>query len=162
MFLAIICKKDPYYKELIQNKFYHDHLSFSYFREFYDKYLGGIFALDKVIHTQVNYVFNEKLDYSNVTSYEDGALLSVAKNYLVPSLENGIVVYIGEKSKYNNVVMIENNNGIDIWYGNLCNVTVKLYDHVESGTYLGEACGDFIYLVYTKGNEFLDYHDYLN
>lgn len=162
LILAIICKKDIQYKEYIQNKIYYDHLSFSAFKDFYDKYLGGVFAIDKVISNQTNYVFNEKLNYSKVISYEDGALLSVSKNYLVPSLNDGVIVYIGEKSSYNNVVIVENDSGIDIWYGNLCNVSVQLYDHIESGSYLGESCDDFIYLVYTRENEFLDYRDYLN
>ena len=107
-------------------------------------------------------VFNEKLQYSSVSDYENGAILEVDKNYLIPNMEKGIVVYIGEKDKYGNVVMVENESGVDIWYGNVCNAMVSLYDNLDSGSYLGESCDDFIYLVYSKKNDYLDYHDYLS
>ena len=87
--------------------------------------------------------------------------LEVIDKYLVPILEEGMVVYIGEKENYGNVVIIEGINGIDIWYGNMENTTVKLYDYVEKNTYLGQTKDNYLYLAYSKEGKFLDYKEYL-
>ena len=82
-------------------------------------------------------------------------------NYLVPVLESGIVLFIGEKENYGNVIIIEGVDGVDIWYGNMKTTSVKLYDYVESGDLLGETLNDNLYLVYSKDGKFLNYEDYL-
>jgi stage IV sporulation protein FA len=162
LFLAILCKGNSDYKSVIQDKLYHDNFEFSYFKGIYNKYLGGVFPLWNVSELETSSVFYEKLIYSDISSYEDGAILSVSNNYLVPSMDDGIVVYVGKKDNYNNVVIVKNQDGIDVWYGNICNTLVKLYDNIESGTYLGESCDSTIYLVYKNGDEYLDYHKYLS
>ncbi|MCI6266822.1 MAG: M23 family metallopeptidase [Erysipelotrichaceae bacterium] len=158
--MAIICKSNVQYKDYIKSRLYEDRISFSSFKKFYDQYLGGVFPIEEVSSGNINYVFHDTLMYDAVSSYEEGVALTVSSHYLIPSIEEGIVVYIGEKEKYNQVIMIENKDGIDIWYGNVCNFAVKLYDTVSAGTYLGESCDSTLYLVYTKGNQYLDYEDY--
>lgn len=159
--LGIICKADISYKNYIEKKIYQEHFDFSEVKSFYDKYLGGIFPIENISNSRLVSVFNESLVYQEVLDYEEGAMLKVDYNYLVPAVNGGIVVYVGEKEKYGNVVIVEGDNGIDIWYGNICNMMVKNYDVVQSGSYLGESCDNKIYVVYTKKNEFLDYCDYL-
>lgn len=160
--LGIICKLDSNYKDSIQRNLYQEYLDFSNIKAFYDKYLGGVFPIEDVYNGRLQDVFNENLVYKSATAYEDGVMLSVDYNYLVPAINGGIVVYIGEKEKYGNVVIVEGDNDIDIWYGNLCNTMVKIYDGVSSGSYLGEACDNKVYVVYTKKNQFLNYEEYLN
>lgn len=158
--LSIISKGSVYYKNIIKKYLYEETLEFSSIKNFYNKYLGGIFPLDNVTN-KTNQVFSEEITYKDITSYKDGAMLGVTTSYLIPAINGGIVVYIGEKEDYGNTIIIEDSNNIDIWYGNICNSTVKLYDEIEKGSYLGEACDDKIYLVYTKKNKVLDYKDYL-
>lgn len=153
---------DASYKNYIQKKLYQEHFDFSIIKGFYNKYLGGVFPIENVSDNVVTPVFNDGLVYLSNETYEDGVMLKVDYNYLVPAINRGIVVYIGEKEKYGNVVIVEGDNGVDIWYGNLCNVMVKLYDVVNDGSYLGESCDNKIYIVYTKKNEFLNYEEYLN
>lgn len=43
----------------------------------------------------------------------------VSNNYLVPTLESGIVVFMGEKEGYGKTIIIEQINGIDVWYSNI-------------------------------------------
>lgn len=160
--LAIISKKNADYKDKINYELYQNHLSFSYFKELYNHYLGGIMPLENITSQKDKTVFNEKINYTKVSPYLKGAKLEVKKNYLVPSQESGVVVYIGEKEGYGNVVIIEGLKNIDTWYGNLCNVSIKLYDYVEEGTYLGETCDETLYLVYSKDNDFLNYEEYLS
>lgn len=160
--LGIFVKSNSSYQDYIREKIYSDSISFSYFKDIYNHYLGGIFPIENIKNMDTVSVFNEKLQYSSVSDYENGAILEVDKNYLIPNLEKGIVVYIGEKEKYGNVVMVENESGVDIWYGNVCNTMVSLYDNLDSDSYLGESCDNYIYLVYSKKNDYLDYHDYLS
>jgi stage IV sporulation protein FA len=160
LIVGILCKSNLLVKNFIKNKVYEEHISFSSFKNFYNHYLGGIFPMENMDFNSIE-VFDEKLVYSSMETYEDGVSLMVVSNYLVPSINDGIVVYIGKKDRYQQVVMVENNDGVDVWYGNLCNINVELYDSIEAGSYLGEVCDNYLYLVFSKGNQYLDFHDYL-
>jgi len=158
--LAIISKSNTTYKNKIVSNLYEKNLSFAKIKKIYNQYLGGIIPLDKV-ETDIVQVFNEKLDYTNESIYHDGVKLEVISNYLVPIIEEGMVIYIGEKENYGNVVIIEGVDGIEIWYGNMETTTIELYDYVEKGTYLGTTKDNSLYLVYSKDGKFLDYKEYL-
>lgn len=160
LILAIMSKNSHIYKDLIVSNIYEKNISFAKIKKLYDKYLGGISPLDKVIDNEIT-VFNEELSYENISLYHDGAKLEVSKNYLVPVLEEGMVIYIGEKENYGNVIIIEGVDGIDIWYGNMETTTTKLYDYVNKNTYLGTTKDNILYLVYQKDGKFLDYKEYL-
>ena len=156
--LAILTKTK--YKDLIVKKLYQEDISFIKIKNLYNKYLGGIVPLDKLTPT-VTPVFNEQLEYISETEYYDGVKLEVNNKYLVPTQEEGMVVYIGEKENYGNVVIIEGIDGIDIWYGFMESTTVKLYDYIDKNTYLGQTKDNYLFLAYSKEGNFLEYKDYL-
>jgi stage IV sporulation protein FA len=160
LILAILVKSNEKYKDTIVSNLYEKHISFTTFKKLYTKYLGGIIPLDKV-SPNVTPVFKENLEYTNDSIYYDGVKLEVTSNYLVPIIEEGMVVYMGEKENYGNVVIIEGIDGIDIWYGNMETTTIKLYDYVEKGSYLGQTKENTLYLVYEKEGKFLDYKEYI-
>ena len=160
LLLAIVCKSNQNYKNIIVTNLYEKNISFTKIKNLYTKYLGGIVPLDKVTE-DVTPVFNEQLEYTNDTIFYDGVKLEVIDKYLVTIIEEGMVVYIGEKENYGNVIIIEGIDGIDIWYGNMESTTVKLYDYVEKNTYLGQTKDNNLYLVYSKDGHFLDYKEYL-
>ncbi len=154
----IAMKKNSDYKGTIHRYVYEDNFNFSYFHNLYNKYLGGVFPLDSFIKTEK--VFNEKLSYNSVKEYKDGIVLQVDNGYLVPSLESGIVVYIGEKDYYGSVVIVQQNNGVDVWYGNVTS-SLAMYDYVEKGELIGEIKDSSLYLVFEKEGKFLDYKNYI-
>lgn len=158
--LAILSKSSQNYKDLIITNIYEKNISFAKVKKLYTKYLGGIVPLDKLT-PDTTPVFNEKLEYTNISIYHDGAKLEVIDKYLVPIIEEGMVVYIGEKENYGNVVIIEGVDGIEIWYGNMETTSVELYDYVEKSTYLGQTKDNLLYLAYSKDGNFLDYKEYL-
>ena len=43
-----------------------------------------------------------------------------------------------------------------MWYGNLSNINVKLYDYIEKGTLIGN-CNKTLYLIHKKDGKVLDY-----
>lgn len=160
LLLLIASKSNKNYKDIIISNIYEKNISFAKIKKLYNKYLGGITPLDKTINN-VTPVFNEKLVYNNKSKYHDGVKLEVDNNYLVPIINEGMIVFIGEKENYDNVVIIEGIDGNSIWYGNMDKITGKLYDYVEKGTYLGTTKNNILYLAYQKDGQFLNYEDFL-
>lgn len=154
-----IIKVNPKFKTWINKNIYNTNISFTKFNQVYEKYIGNIFNINNTSNTTS--VFDEKLVYSSISDYKEGVKLTVSNNYLVPVIESGIIVYIGDKDNYGKTIIIQQVNGIDIWYVGVDNSNLKLYDYVEKGSLLGESISNEIYLYYQKGGEFLDYKEYL-
>lgn len=153
----IMMKTNSSFKLFIEKNVYQDNLSFAYFNNLYNKYFGSILPTYKENTTPV---FNEKLNYKSSNIYYDGYKLTTNNSYLVPVIETGLVVFSGETDNYGNTIIIEGIDGVSIWYGNINNSSLKLYDYVTKGTYLGEI-NDFFYLVFQKDKEYLKIGDYL-
>ena len=162
MFLTmlILIKSNSNYKASIYKYVYSNNFSFAKINSLYKKYFGGILPFDNIVPSD-ELVFKEDLKYSEASLYKDGVKLSVVDNYLVPAIESGIVVFIGNKDNYGNTIIVQGVNGVDIWYGNITNTDLKLYDYVEKGTMLGEVNKDTIYLVFQKEGKYLNYKDYI-
>lgn len=158
--LLITIKIKPNLKDKIYDAVYEDQFSFSYVNNLYKKYFGNVLPFENIAPVDDS-VFNEKLEYDEANLYKDGVSLSVTKNYLVPIIESGIVVFIGEKENYGNTIIVQQINGIDVWYGNVLVGDIKMYDYVEKGTLLGEVVDDKLYLVFQKEGKYLNYKDYL-
>ena len=157
----IVMKSNNDYKDFVYEKVFNNNFSFPKVKEFYNKYLGGVEALDGIVNNTTP-VFNETLAYNNKSKYYDGVKLEVSTSYLVPVIEEGLVVFVGEKENYGNVIIVQGIDGVEIWYGNMANTSVKLYDYIEKGTLLGEVTDNTLYLVYSKEGNILNYQEYLN
>ena len=155
---AITCKYNNDFKETITKYVFTDVISFTKIKKVYNKYLGGILPIKKEIDTQK--VFNEQLNHDNLSVYHDGVSLTIPESYLIPAITEGMVVFIGNKEYYNNTIIIEDLNGVYIWYGNVSTTSLKLYDYVEKGTYIGEAERN-LYMVFSKDNKYLNYEEFL-
>lgn len=153
----ILIKSSKNFKTNFYKQVYGTSFSFSKINNIYNKYIGKLDIVDKVVSTPV---FNEKLEYKKIEKYREGAKLIVNSNYLVPIQESGIVVFIGEKEGYGKVVIIQRLDGIDEWYGNISNTDLKLYDYVKRGELLGEV-DNTLYLIYRKNGKSLNYEDYI-
>ena len=156
----IAMKSNQTYKDFIYEKIYDNNFSFTKIKNFYNKYLG-VEVLDGIVNN-TKPVFNETLTYNDESLYYDGVKLEVSSSYLVPTIKDGLVVFIGEKENYGDVIIVQGIDGVDIWYGNMANTSVKLYDYVEKGSLLGEVKDNNLYLVFSKEDKFLNYQEYLN
>lgn len=156
--ILIMAKSSSYLEKNIERIIFKKNFDFSSYMNKYSKYFSEFIPFEKVFNTEL--VFNEELKYSSINKYLDGAVLSVSSNYLVPSMGSGLVVYIGEKENYGNVVIVQQVNGIDTWYGNLNNVAVKLYDYIEEGSLIGEVKDKNLYIVLEKEGKYLNYEEY--
>lgn len=152
----IAVKSDDKIKNYVYDYVYNDNISFAYIGKIYKKYFGNNDLLDSKIKAKT--VFNEKLMYDNKENYKDGVKLIVSSNYLVPCLEEGLIIFTGSKEGYGNVVIISQIDGIDVWYGNLDNINVKLYDYVSKGSLIGN-CSNELYLVFKKDGKIINYEN---
>lgn len=154
----ILIKSNDKNKEWIEKNILSKNISFASIKTLYTKYFGNVLPLDSYLSTET--VFNEKLTYKEINKYKDGISLTVDNNYLVPVIYSGIVTFIGDKEEYGKTIIIEADNVI-IWYSNIENTTIKLYDYVEKGNYLGETINDKLYLLFKKDGKVVNYKEYI-
>lgn len=155
----IVMEYSPKFKNYMQNEVLNKNFSFGLFDKLYSKIFGEILPSN---NDNVITVFNERLTYNNKEDYHNGYKLTVSKDYLVPVIESGVVVFIGEKEDFGNVITVEGENGSTITYGNIKNTDVKLYEYVYKGKYLGEVNDDTLYIMVLKNGEYLDIETYLS
>ena len=160
LFGMILVKSDDAFKNKILDNVYNKQFKFVQLGEIYQKYFGNILSIDKVLVDEKP-VFQEKLSYLKSSKYKDGVKLTVDENYMVPILESGIVIFFGEKEGYGNTVVVEQVDGIDVYYSNVSVSNIKLYDYVEKGELLGEVQDKKLYLLFQKDGKFLDYKEYI-
>ena len=157
--ILIVIKIDKKTSNKISTFLYDNNISFASINKWYNNHFGEVLPFKNKIDNTTQ-VFNESLEYTDSSIYKDGVSLSVSSSYLVPVLNDGIVVFSGIKDDYGYVVIVQQSNGIDVWYGNIKNSNVKLYDYVSKGEFLGEASSS-LYLVFQKDGKYLDYKDFI-
>lgn len=155
----IVMEYSPKFKTFMQEEVLGKNISFAFLGNLYNKYFGKVLPEDS---NKVAEVFNEKITFSSKEKYEDGDKLTVTNNYLVPVIQNGVVVFTGEKEGIGKVITIEGEDNSTITYGNIKNTNLKLYDYVNKGMFLGEVDGDTLYITILKNGETVDIETYLS
>ena len=158
--LLVFLKYDKNGKQIIHKYLYENNITLPSINAWYKKHFGDITPFQNLVKDNTKLVFNEHLSYDNVSVYKNGIKLYVDKNYLIPIIESGIVVFIGNKDDYGKTVIIEQTDGVLVWYGNVDNINVSLYDYVSKGEFLAEA-NDSFYMVFQKDGKYIKYEDYL-
>lgn len=159
--VLIVVKIDKKSSGKISSFLYDNNISFARINKWYNEHFGDILPFGSEAKDSITPVFSESLEYENANIYKDGVSLSVSSSYLVPVLNDGIVVFCGEKEGYGLVVIIQQSDGVDVWYGNIENCNVKLYDYVSKGEFLGEVNSN-LYLVFQKDGKYLDYKEFIS
>ena len=155
----IVMEYSPKFKTFMQEEVLGKNISFGFLGKIYNQYFGEVLPTNT---ENVVKVFNEQLSYNKIDNYLDGANLTVDKNYLVPAINSGVVVFIGNKDNLGKVIIIEQTDKTTITYGNILNTSLKLYDYVEKGEFIGEVMDTNLYLSILKDNEYLDITTYLS
>ncbi len=144
-------------KEIFKSYVLEDSLEFTSIKKVYQNLFGNV-DLIKTKETTTP-VFNN-VTYTNIETYKNSSKLTVGLNEPVSVITSGIVVFIGEKDDLGNTVIVQGNDGVDIWYSNITDTDIKVYDYVESSSILGTSNSDFIYLTITKDDKYLTYDEY--
>ncbi len=159
--LYIICvRKIDSFDNYIYQNIYNKNISFAVFNKWYNEKFGSFFPINTINDSTVK-VFSDKLNFLDFEEYKDGVILTVDKKYLVPFIDDGIVVFKGNKKDYGNVIIVENSDGLDIWYCNIVNDNIELYEYINKGDYVGEVENDKLILVFYKNGEKEDYKKYI-
>ena len=156
----ISVKSNSSIKKIITKNVYESSFNFGVAKNIYQKYFGSILPINKVIQKEQP-VFSEKLTYKSDNTYKDGCVLNVSDNYMVPAIESGVIVFLGQKEEYGQTIIVEQINGVEVFYSNVEPVELKLYDYIEKGKLLGEVKGKKLYMVFSKDGKYLNYKDYI-
>lgn len=163
--LSVLCmiKMNPDTKNQVYQAVYGSNFSFASFQKWYQKSFGNLFpeGVTKNIGKD-QMVFQESFVYQKKENIENGVRVSVGQGYLMPALESGLVVFMGEKDGIGETLIIQQVNGVDAWYVGLAPKDLKLYDYVEKGSLLGETRGKTMDLYFQKEGAFVDYQDYIS
>ena len=141
------------YKHII----FDSNISFNKLNDIYNNYFGNIIPL---VNLDSKSVFSEDMTYKTMDNYLNGKVLTVDDNYITSAINSGIVVFVGNKEGYNNTIIIQGIDGVDIQYGNLSDVVVNLYDYVKKGELISKVNDNKLYLVLMKDNNYINYEDY--
>jgi len=162
LFLAalILVRENKEFKKIIIDNVYNSSFQFTEAKKIYEKYFGKVLSIDKIAPPEES-VFNEKIAYKKSNVYKDGVELEVEEEYLIPALESGIVVFMGEKKDYGTTVIIQQIDGVDVWYSNIEAKDIKMYDYVKKGTLIGQTKSKKLYLVFQKEGKYLNYKEYI-
>lgn len=160
--ILIGIKQSKTFKKVFYEQVYETNFSFAYINNIYKNLFGNPIPFQELVKTPVQATFKEQLVYKEKENYKEGVKLTVEDHYLVPIKNSGLVVFIGEKEGYGKTVIIQQMNGVDLWYGGLKEINVKLYDYVEEGSLLGETENQNLFLVFKKEGITLDYKEYLS
>lgn len=136
------------------------HINVAKINSFYKKHFGDILPFQSIAKNNTNLVFDEDLTYEKLEKYKDGVKLTVSDSYLIPNLKDGIVIFIGNKDNYGKTIIVEQTDGVMVFYGGVSNINVSMYDYVNKGEFLAEAKDSF-YMLFEKDGKFLDYKNYL-
>lgn len=156
--LLIGFKKSSSFKSFFYKKFLSTNFNFSYVNNVCKKYFGSSIPFSDYIKSEP--VFSEKLSYDGYDSYLDGVSLNVISDYMVPVINPGLVVFVGDKENYGKTVIVKDSDGVDTWYSNLSSVSIKLYEYVGSGDVIG-GCSNKLYLVFKKDGNVLDFKKFI-
>jgi len=159
LFILIFLRSNEKFYNDFYEYVYNKNFSFAIVNNWYKDKFGSPLPFESLF-IDSEPVFNEKLKYNSIEKYKDGVKLDVDFAYLIPSLDNGIIIFIGEKEGYGKTVIVQQENGIDVWYANISEVNVKLYDYVVKGSLIGSV-NENLYLVFIKDGEVVNYENYI-
>lgn len=151
----ILVKENPNLKSVLNKTIYEDSFKFIKNKKIYEKYFGNILSSNKLTKKEER-VSSFTLNYKSKVKYKDGVKLKVDKNYLVPVIESGVIIYMNNKT-----IVVEQTNGVELTYESIINSNYKLYDYVEKGEILGQVDKNNLYLKFKKGGKYLDYKEYI-
>ena len=145
-------------KKFINEKLLSNDFPYNKIKTIYNKYLGDVMPVMNISSNEQP-VFYEKIEYSSIDAHDDFIVLTVENNYLVPAFYDGVVVFVGNKDKYKDLVIV-NSKDVYIYYFNI-NAKVEVYDEIKKGEYVGFTKDDKLYLSFTKNNKVLDYKEFI-
>lgn len=160
MVSIILIKSNSNIKTFYQEDILTKQINFTKFNDFYTKYFGNILPDYTVPSIPTQMASNTEFDYNNGTPYLNGTKLETTKNYPVPIITSGIIVFLGEKDSLGPTCIVQGIDGIDIWYSHIDTSSLNLYDYVTEGKILAPTESNYFYLTIDSNGNYLTYDTY--
>lgn len=153
----ISTKINPSLKVSINKTLFEESIDFMKNKNIYYKYFDN---KKENKGSNLEQVSLEKISYTKEEKTATGVKLTVNKQYPVPCIEDGIIIYVGIKDNLNTIIL-EQVDGIRTTYANVNLNNYKLYDFIEKGEIIGESLSNELYLSQEKEGVYLDYKKYI-
>lgn len=161
--IVLLCiigiKHDSANKDLINKYIFDNTFDFIKTKKILEDNIGQFVPTPKTESKLV--VSSSNLGQNKYEIIGDKTKFAVSMNTPVSTLCGGIVVFMGEKDDLGYTIIVQGNDGVDIWYSNITNSNLKLYDYVEKDTLVGESISHFVILKFSKEGKFLTYEEYI-
>lgn len=158
-FMLTIKKVDPDVANNIKKNIFNKSFNFIKVNTLTKKVLGKEFIYYQKMPNSIN-VFSEDIGGNISHKFYDGEKYDVSENLPIGVFESGVVIYRGYKENFKNTVIIQGIDNYNIWYGNLKDINVNLYEYVEKNSLIGSADGKVVYILIEKDDKFYTYEDY--
>lgn len=127
-------------------------INFGYFKKIYNKFVGGKKVDDTLVVSLTNLI--------NYTEENGSYKVDISPDEGIEVMASGIIVYNGDKDNLGNTIIIQGNDGVDIWYSNVSLNNYSLYDYVSKGDILGGSLSDYYYFNIVKDGKKMKYEEY--
>ncbi|WP_223702908.1 M23 family metallopeptidase [Sutcliffiella deserti] len=100
--------------------------------------------------------------FESFESNGQGVMVETLAHSKVEAMNEGWVMFVGNKPETGKTVIIQHADETETWYGQLGEVDVKLYDFIATGKEIGrtttleDGSKGLFYFAIKKGNEFID------
>lgn len=145
-------------KEKYTDSILEDSISFTKMNNIYDKYIGS--SKKEESNNNELLTMNGSIEYTSMAQYNNSTEFTVNKDSPVSILKPGIIVYVGEKDDLGNTVIVQGNDGVDIWYSNILVSEYSLYDYVTKNDIIGTTNDNHLYITIDKDGTYLTYEEY--
>ena len=160
LFCLILNKINPLFLTKIKDDLFNKSFNFVSVNKFSKKILGRDILYYQDVSNNLQEASLENVNFGSTHKYFNGEKYEVSRSLPIGSFQSGIVIFSGNKDHFNNTLIIQGVDGFNIWYGNLKNINVNLFDYVEKNSLIGEANGDEIYILIEKNNKYYTYEEY--
>lgn len=155
----ILVKGNKDLKSFVYKNVYENNINIIKVEEIYQKYIASFFEKNKN-NQDILAVSKEKLNYYDLEETENGISLDVDIETIIPSFNEGIVLYVGDKDEYKDVLVIKQIDGCEVWYIGV-DTDLKIYDYVEKQEIIGKSKNKKLILNFKQNGEVVDYKNYL-
>lgn len=148
----IVTNFDSELRDSFNKKILEENISFTSIKKIYNKYIGGEEKKDTLV-----------ANVSPIEEYEiidNSYKFKINKDEGIEVRKSGIIVYNNTKDNLGNTVIIQGNDGVDIWYSNIEMTEYSIYDYVSSGDILGSSISDYYLITIVRDGEKLKYEEY--
>lgn len=151
----ITCNLSSNLKEKYQTYFLENNLNFNSIRQISKKIFGQITEEEEEVSNEIPTIETKQIEQK-----EHYAIIEYTSYEPVQALKPGIIVYIGEKDGLEDTIIVQGNDGINIWYSHVLSDSLSLYDYVKEGDTLGTCTDNNLLLTILDKEEYLTYEEY--